>query len=238
MVFYRRKKAPYKKRPYKRRSTVARRRPRTYIRKPLTVGFPKTMTVKMRYVQEISIDPVVNTVTTTQFLCNSIFDPWWTVGGHQPMGHDEYAALYSNYYVTASKIWCRPNPKDTNAHIGGLWNIVRQDKPDTYAGFGWAQVLEQQSVNPYGFVPYAGSLQQQGHAKPKRSSFNARRQYKVKDLLAYEDGGAIFGASPVQQPAWAIMTVPVNANDAAAFTFEVIIEYTVLLTKPKIMSVS
>jgi len=34
------------------------------------------------------------------FRLNSLFDPDYTGGGHQPMGHDELATLYDNYQVT------------------------------------------------------------------------------------------------------------------------------------------
>lgn len=38
------------------------------------------------------------------FRANSVFDPEQPIGGHQPMGFDQYATFYNNYRVHASTI--------------------------------------------------------------------------------------------------------------------------------------
>lgn len=65
----------------------------------LNIGpFPKRKTVWMKYAE-------VNTQTTTtggvlsQFELNSLFDPRWSVGGHQPLYRDVLADIYDNYKV-------------------------------------------------------------------------------------------------------------------------------------------
>ncbi len=45
-----------------------------------------------------------DTLQTKEYRGNSIFDPEVAVGGQQPRGFDEYAVLYSKYYVVGSSI--------------------------------------------------------------------------------------------------------------------------------------
>ncbi len=59
---------------------------------------PSGMTVNMVYVQSVNI----NTGTgfgSEIFRLASIFDPAFSIGGHQPLGHDQWAQLYQRYRV-------------------------------------------------------------------------------------------------------------------------------------------
>lgn len=92
---YRRKKTTY------RRKRIARI-PRGPKKAPLG-GFPNTKTVALRYVTTQAIN-TSSSNTVRVFRANSIFDPDFTGGGHQPMYRDQYALIYDDYRVNYATI--------------------------------------------------------------------------------------------------------------------------------------
>ncbi len=61
---------------------------------------------KLRYCTTIEPTFGVNPTagSTFMFLANGCFDPEVAVGGHQPIGFDQYMTLYNHWYVAGSKI--------------------------------------------------------------------------------------------------------------------------------------
>lgn len=82
-----------------------------YIGKPrrsLTLGFPRSKIVKLRYCDQIAIDVGVSGVASTYvFSANSLYDPNVTGIGHQPGCFDTYASIYNHYTVLGAKITCK-----------------------------------------------------------------------------------------------------------------------------------
>jgi len=103
---YKRKRSS-SKRPTKRARFTRRRRTLGKRRSMKFDPFPHTKTVKMRYSGHNAIDPATGLSATQVIRCNSIFDPDQTQTGHQPYGHDQWAAVYDHYEVVASYITAR-----------------------------------------------------------------------------------------------------------------------------------
>jgi hypothetical protein len=70
----------------------------------LIFGFPNTIITKLRYCTNMILSATAGGSAITVFSANSIFDPDVTNTGHQPMYHDQYAAIYKNYAVLGSRI--------------------------------------------------------------------------------------------------------------------------------------
>lgn len=68
-----------------------------------TTGFPDGVRTYLTYAQIISIAPGAQSGQYT-FRGNSVFDPDYTGGGHQPVYRDIFATVYSRYRVLGSKI--------------------------------------------------------------------------------------------------------------------------------------
>lgn len=66
---------------------------------------------KLRYCETIAIQSVVGASGVYQFRANSLYDPNYTVAGHQPLRFDQLAAFYADYIVVGSRITIR--------HVGG-----------------------------------------------------------------------------------------------------------------------
>jgi len=59
--------------------------------------------VHMRYAEEIDLDNIITGLGEYIWRLNNIFDPNQTGTGHQPLSHDQWAALYKNYIVYGAK---------------------------------------------------------------------------------------------------------------------------------------
>lgn len=91
-----------KKRNYRRKNYV--RRPRISKRKPLTVSvhapIADKLFVKLHYCELYNTPlTIADTVSTICVFQNSLYDPRFSAGGHQPMWRDQYATLYGSYRV-------------------------------------------------------------------------------------------------------------------------------------------
>lgn len=66
---------------------------------------PKSKRVTLRYAEtNVSLDPGASIPADYFFKCNDLYDPNYTGVGHQPMGFDQWMALYGKFTVVNSKI--------------------------------------------------------------------------------------------------------------------------------------
>nr|QXP07611.1 MAG: putative capsid protein [Arizlama virus] len=75
-----------------------------YKQLPAIGGFPISKTVRLRYVEDFTLNPSLGGNATYLFRANGVYDPNATTGGHQPMFYDNYTQLYSRYRVNWSTI--------------------------------------------------------------------------------------------------------------------------------------
>lgn len=81
------------------------RQVRNRIAVPVGLGFPKRMTMTLRYADIGTITTAGSgSISTFNFRANSLFDPNQTGVGHQPMYFDQMMAIYNHYIVIGSKI--------------------------------------------------------------------------------------------------------------------------------------
>jgi len=110
-------------------------------------GFSQRTRTKLKYAQMINLDASSLTVAPWHFRANSLYDPDYsgTATGHQPMGFDQYSAIYSHYRVYAMKWKVTINPenvgKDTMTMVGTYQH--RSNSTPT----GLEEILEKQWVN-------------------------------------------------------------------------------------------
>lgn len=89
-----------------------------YNSKRIPVLLPRKYTCKLRYVDEIDLDPAVGGLSVTKsYRANDLYDPDSSGVGHQPMGFDQLCLFYKSFTVTKSTIRVTPMIKTTT---GGL----------------------------------------------------------------------------------------------------------------------
>lgn len=119
---------PYKKRSASRsiKRKYARRRlfaPNevTALRLPPSrvAGFPDKLRTKLRYNEYIALNPGATTAATASYRLNGMLDPTVAVGGHQPLGFDNYMGVYGRFQVLKCKIkFTLVNASDNHIVIG------------------------------------------------------------------------------------------------------------------------
>lgn len=77
----------------------------TYPNALYATTMPAQMKVAMKYNTHYSVTSGAGTATDRVFKLNSIFDPDHTGTGHQPLGRDQWALLYSHYRVDKVKVF-------------------------------------------------------------------------------------------------------------------------------------
>jgi len=97
---------PRMRAPPKARKVYRRAAPRLKVTKALS-GFPEQQVVRLKYATMPILGNGTTTIGSHTFNTNSIFDPDYTAGGHQPMGYDQWAAIYQKYRVEKASIFVR-----------------------------------------------------------------------------------------------------------------------------------
>lgn len=93
---------------------------------------PQSMNVKLRYFDDY-LGASTNSIIQT-YSANSMYDPLWVTGGHQPMGFDQWAAFYQSYRVNAFKMRATIIMNSTGQHtitdmpsmMIGIWPNYQQ----------------------------------------------------------------------------------------------------------------
>jgi len=246
MVYAKRKMSKSKpKRIYKRKY----RTKRSYKSKYSTsvqraLGFSRSQLVKLRYVQQIQLNPATAAGSTANVIysANSIFLPTNSFSSnvsfstsHQPLAFDQWAAIYNHYLVLGSKIKCQliPNNSASPLLAGGICSIMVQDTnaavttATTVAESGRASYRQ---VAPNGTSPLFLS-----------KSFSPKKFFKVKDLMDNIDNyGAPVTTNPTEQAYFALQFFPIDptASSVIGPLVLVTLDYTVLFTGPKDLSQS
>lgn len=65
---------------------------------------PSTYRTRLVYATTVSLDASTGGVAWSTFRANSLFDPLFAVGGHQPYGYDQMQAIYSRYVVISATV--------------------------------------------------------------------------------------------------------------------------------------
>lgn len=99
-----------KKKSNTRRKTSFKRRGYLIPKNPqytITGVVRKTHKVNLCYREQFAMTSSFGFPAYNHFLLNSIYDPNYTGGGHQPLGHDQWASFYKKYKVIGAKITAR-----------------------------------------------------------------------------------------------------------------------------------
>lgn len=88
---------------------------RSTIPRGIAGPFPMQRIAKLRYCMTTSLDATSATRVLQQFRANSLYDPDFTGGGHQPYGYDTLESIYNHYEVLSSCITVTGVPSSINS---------------------------------------------------------------------------------------------------------------------------
>ncbi len=213
-----------KRRAEKGKGVVARamRAPRRRTVSSVPLGVPNEKWVRLRYVDEITINAGVSGIAFHYFRANSMFDPDLTGTGHQPRNWDQFNIPYQHYTVYGSKITATAITSGAANVVGGIMGIFLDDN----ATFGFVDasgVLETNHKASAWRAGVANVTQPQGVPK-LHLDFNAKRFFSTNDLENSLYRTAI-ASNPVEDANFCIWVGSIFGNDPAAVVIMVELEY-------------
>lgn len=218
----RRRRAPARKRV--RRSRFKRRRMPLF-RTPI----PKQMRMKFRYTELITLDPTIDVVTasaaaTANFRANSLFDPQAAIGGHQPLGFDQYMPFYTTYTVVASSM--RAVLSSGNSTTPVIFTLSLEDTTDA------PLPLDDEIEN--GRISWKVVTGRNASGIATRSKrFSARKFFGKKFIVGSDGYEGTEASSPDKQAFYQLTVLSVDGANPEACKVRVFITYWAVLTEAK-----
>lgn len=219
-----RKKTVTRKRMYRKTRTF---RPQRL----LTVGFPKTNMVKLRYVDTVSIDPGAGTITSHAFRANSCFDPDFTGAGHQPMNFDMWSSLYNHYIVVGSKCSARFYAT-VGTSLGVVTGITLSDDTTFTTDCG---AMMEQGLSKYR-IAYENPVANKGNGAYVTKGFSCKKFFNITNPTDNITRlGASVSANPSELAFFIIFAggLPSTIDNPGVYKVNVIIDYIVIFSEPK-----
>lgn len=185
---------------YMRRATIPR---------PIITG--NSIVVELPYVNVYQLTTALTGEVTALWRGASIFDPEFTFGGHQPLGHDQWATFYGRYKVLNCRIEAEVTNRLTSTTEPAMFVLAAQQSSTV------------STVTDLAEQPYAKqTLIQSGetHAKKLTMSMDTKyfEGYPTDDI----DFTASFGADPVRD--WYYVIGLKNANGGNNVNCNVIVK--------------
>lgn len=199
------------------------------IPRAMTAALPKQLSVKLRYYEYLSLDPVAGGVAVNVFSANGCYDPNITGAGHQPRGFDQYLALYSKGICTSSI--CTVKGLTTTLADVGLAGVALLNQTGTYVAP--QEYIEDPRCSWYQLANYATASDE------ARLTFGARSFFDYKDPIDESDLHFTTSVNPTQQAYYHVWFGAPNAGyNPGAVIVQVLIEYNVTFFEPKALSSS
>lgn len=231
----------------RRRSNNVGRRPRSrrhrraFRRMPNPVSrisrpFPSSVITRLKYDQGIAIpaQTTAGIASMVYFGANDLVQPANAGGGHQPMGFDQYAALYNHYTVLGAKITVKfhsNNESQAGANIAGIG--LRDDNIELSTS------LEDICERPRTLWKFQSQNDAARGLVTVTMNYSAKKFFSIKDPSSKASIGANIAAQPADKALF--MLFAGNPNPAvlsAAQDAWVHIEYIAKFWEPKDMLAS
>ena len=220
----------YKRKPKARRKVAPKRKNRSVIRQPNLIA--DSQIVKLRYVDFFQLDAGIGGVAFDTWRANGIFDPYVGVGGHQPLGGDQYASFYKSYVVLGAKATCYFDVY-SNSASDSVWGLGKTSTVSTQPATNINQAIEQNQVS-YTFLTSRSGDRNSGKISVY---YSPRKHFGLKDPSDNGDLVGITGDSGTDPTAQAYFQFQVGGNNPAdnptPVNCRVLIEYVVKFTERK-----
>lgn len=174
-------------------------------------GFSQTKVVRLKYCDQYTITSLAGTMASYEWRANSIFDPDYTSGGHQPMFRDIYAGLYNKYRVLSSKITVKAVPFPNEAHCCVLYLDDSTGLPATLSAVREQNVTKSEAI-----------VESQGKNNYLSLTYSAKKVFgKDND----DETLASVGGNPANQQLFSIASQNLNSAVGTNCQLVVKIEY-------------
>jgi len=215
-----------RKRNYRRRKKTRPRntKNRMYVpRNPISAS----AVVPMKYIQTLAFN--ISSTTGPQsyvFHANSVFDPYAGIGGHQPLGFDQWMTFYDHFCVLGSKMTARHSSSSTIPIRCALGlrdgNSITSD----------ADLFCERANTSYGVYQGSG-----GKPLVLKKGFGAKKFFSVSNPNSDDIFKGTATLNPSERAYFAVQVSPLSDDSTPVF-IDITIEYLVLLSERKPLSSS
>lgn len=192
-------------------------------------GVGKQNIVSMRYSDAFQLTSTGGIINEYIFRANSIHDPNFTGVGHQPMGHDQMATLYTKYIVLGSKITVQVHGINTGTEgiMTGLFLSKNSNPTSTYT------VYTEFSEAKRGTTKYVVS---DPSVNTMTNTYSAKKFHQITDIKDNKARlGNNFGANPLDGAFYAFWCQSADISTTTQVRVIVNIDYIVLCSEPKLL---
>jgi len=205
---------------------------------PVPLAPAATRTV-LRYSARTTVNCNLGFLNSQVFSGNSVFDPDVTGTGNQPVGHDQWSALYTRYRVLASAVRVAACTPAATTNASSLINLVvtpmNLANALSNADAGAAQPYAKRAVFN-GFYPQGLSS---SPAQIYHQMTTAQMQgHNAEAVIADDENSATTAANPAQMWYWHILVEPVDRATSTNVTLEITIDYLVDYYEVQVASIS
>jgi len=195
-------------------------------------GFPLKNRTLLRYNETVAINPGAGgALGTYQWRANDVFDPNLTGAGHQPLGRDIFAQLYSHYVVLHSRLTLTAMTMDAAVSTPVGVGVYLTDPGQAIAG-NTAEALIEQGNSAYDLV---SSLitSSNTHIVKLVCDFDAKKWFGVNDVVDNINIGGETNGHPQDVCAFTVFVQDMTRSlDVGNVWVNVNIEYDTLFSDP------
>lgn len=198
---------------------------------PLT-GFPERKLVRLKYTETITLDPGAGAAVVNYFSCNGMFDPNITGTGHQPLGYDQWQALYESYQVLSAKIKVTPVNASTANVIPVAYGVILDDN-SVFSYVGTDEVIESKQGQDYKLAGHSSMIPQTNYSKNITKIFSGKKFFgSGKNFLGENNYQGTDSTNPANQAFFGVWAGSIGGANGGNMSFIVEIEYIALFTEP------
>jgi len=195
-------------------------------------GFPQNCIVKMRYCEQILFNTGISGATEYNFRANDVYDPNITGGGHQPMGFDQWMAVFNHFVVLGSKITVTPlYDSATTVSPPCLIGVGQFDTTGRMATKALDEITEISATmkNRHSYMHLISS----NHPKSVRAFYSARKEFQGNPATLDKLIGSASN-SPTEASVFTVYAVgATSAVDPAQVYCNIVIDYVVKFLEPR-----
>lgn len=166
------------------------------------------------------------------FRANSLYDPDYTGAGHQPLGFDQWSAVYGYYYVRRARIKVSEMAVSQTTYNPGMLSVGVRRK-----NTGFPSTIEEAAEDPnYSKlikVAGGGTSIAAGPVRYVEQEVDIAKFIGVKDIADEEDLGALVTANCSETVYFDVNTVNVGGVTPGDLHLLVEIEYDCVFKEPK-----
>jgi len=193
--FFKKKQSTKKRFVRKPKTNFKSKVPRDLV--SMGLGFPSKIMVKQKYNDTLIMSSVSGSLTHQIFSLNSLYDPYFTGIGHQPMYFDQYMSIYNHFTVVGAKITIKVVPyennltpvivclwqnDDTTITPGGIENMAEQSKAKVYLLGDGGNAHKILTMNWSAKKTFGGSVLANPQLKGNSGASPAEQSYSIISL--------------------------------------------------------